>query len=314
MGSAAIASREAIARDRNAVTDEERALQAARAESLLAQAERARQESGLSAAMGEVDSDISNQFRTYVRRTQGVLEGRGAVIPDDELDTMSARALQPQVQAIRSTLGHTRDPRRRGERAPGTLTSAQRDRQLWDGVFAGVDISGTERTKIRDAFKSSRMAIRNMNGLVETARQFEGVASLSSTARSRLESRLSAAMAMVAEVRNTGVINPGEMDSIQAALPNPNDLEQMVVSGQVEERARAWSQLMRESLASYLESRSVPADQIDLALSRLSAGGGSGGGGRGRTRRMSPEEEAEFSQRYIDALRQIEREREEAGQ
>ena len=93
-----------------------------------------------------------------------------------------------------------------------------------------------------------------------------------------LEAARSQLLAGVAQVRNTGVINPSEMPSIEASLPDPTSIRQWA-TGSFANRLRSWRGQFEGQLRTALVSASVPEEQIGavtrqlLRAAELQAGG-----------------------------------------
>ena len=78
----------------------------------------------------------------------------------------------------------------------------------------------------------------------------------------------------------TGIISPGEVESIRAELPNPSSVRGMA-PGAFARRLESWRDSVRSSVEDDLEARGVSADSMERALGWIATGdfGGSSGGG-----------------------------------
>lgn len=144
--------------------------------------------------------------------------------------------------------------------------------EILPGVFAGVDLSPGEARSLRDGFASMRTSAENMVAVEEIANRYGTTGVLSPEARAEMRPRLVTLRAMVAQMGNTGVINPTEVPTINAALPNPTDVEQMTV-GDFRAQLRAWRSQLDASVRSGLVARGVDDDGVRAAMGMLHGGG-----------------------------------------
>lgn len=143
--------------------------------------------------------------------------------------------------------------------------------EILPGVFAGVDLSPGEARSMRDGFSSMRTSVSNMAEVEGIAQRYGTSGVLSPEARAEMRPRLVTLRAMVAQMGNTGVINPSEVRTINEALPNPTDVEQMTV-GDFRAQLRAWRSQLDASVRSQLISRGVDEDGVRTAMGLLHGG------------------------------------------
>ena len=96
-------------------------------------------------------------------------------------------------------------------------------------------------------------------------------------------------MSMVATLRNTGVINPAEAPTIEAAIPNPTQLRQMTL-GEVQTRVNSFRTLLEQRIRANLAVLGVDEAGQDRAVEFLHSGRFSGGreGGAQAPRQGAP--------------------------
>lgn len=171
------------------------------------------------------------------------------------------RALSPRDrrQAIR-TFG-TRQPRAGDDDGEGV--------EIMPGVRARL-VDDVAARQVTAGLAAARAQAANLRGLGEAARGGANQV-MSPSARAAVVPRLTIGRGMVAELGNTGVINEGEVPTINAALPNPNDLEQMTL-GTFRARLETWESLLRERIDAQLQVYGVDDAGRARALRWLSTG------------------------------------------
>ena len=213
------------------------------------------------------------------RRTGG---GGGAALPRPEgVDeaTWSALPLRERRRLAREAASADARRAREGDDG-GTL--------IYDsgGVEVRSNLAELDSTTTRGA----RNAIGGASGALTALARMERVASQAGLAAlvpgtpehdrvvGELEAARSQLLAGVAQVRNTGVINPSEMPSIEASLPDPTSIRQWA-TGSFANRLRSWRGQFEGQLRTALVSASVPEEQIGavtrqlLRAAELQAGG-----------------------------------------
>lgn len=158
--------------------------------------------------------------------------------------------------------------------------------QVLPGVYATMELSAPEIRAIRDGFSAMRGGMLSLNRLNEIGQQYGGAsARISRDAQARVVPELTILRSMVAQMGGTGVINPSEVPTINAALPNPGDLEQMTF-GTFQSRLGTWQRILSDKVRATLDTAGVSGEGIDRALSGLRSGFG---GGRNVTRFRGPD-------------------------
>lgn len=158
--------------------------------------------------------------------------------------------------------------------------------QVLPGVYATMELSAPEIRAIRDGFSAMRGGMLSLNRLNEIGQQYGGAsARISRDAQARVVPELTILRSMVAQMGGTGVINPSEVSTINAALPNPGDLEQMTF-GTFQSRLGTWQRILSDKVRATLDTAGVSGEGIDRALSGLRSGFG---GGRNVTRFRGPD-------------------------
>lgn len=140
--------------------------------------------------------------------------------------------------------------------------------EILPGVVAGVDLSPGEARNLRDGFSAARTSMENMREVEGIARRYGVSGAFSPEARSEMRPRLVTLRAMVAQMGNTGVINPTEVPTINAALPDPTSMEQMTV-GDFRAQLTAWRSQLEANIRSGLVARGVDDDGVRSAMTML---------------------------------------------
>jgi hypothetical protein len=175
----------------------------------------------------------------------------------------------------------------------GTPTARQRTQggeesegvEIVPGVFATVGTVGAvDARQMRHGIATAQAQAANLRGLGQIHEEYGGLGSrISPEAQQRIRPRLVTARGMVAQLGNTGVINPGEVPTINAALPDPNSLTQMTF-GTFNSALEEWQRMLEESVSSQLGSAGVDGAGIQRVLGALRTGSWSQGGGQGAPR------------------------------
>jgi hypothetical protein len=187
-------------------------------------------------------------------------------------------ALSPrQRQSAISQLG-TRAPRR-GAGAEGESQGVE----IVPGVFATVDsVGAVDARQMRQGIATAQAQAANLRGLGQIHEEFGGLGTrISPEAQQRIRPRLVTARGMVAELGRTGVINPGEVGTINAALPDPNSLAQMTF-GTFNSALQEWQQMLEENVRAQLGGAGVDDTGVQRVIGALRTGSWSQGGGAQR--------------------------------
>jgi hypothetical protein len=165
--------------------------------------------------------------------------------------------------------------------------------EIVPGVYATVStVNAAEARRMRDGIETAQTQSANLRGLGAIHEEYGGLGSrISPQAQQRIRPRLVTARGMVAELGRTGVINPGEVPTINAALPNPDSLTQLTF-GTFNAALQEWQQMLEESIRAKLGTRGVAPDQIERVISSIRTGSWSQGGGQGAPRSQSGQQAA----------------------
>ena len=203
-------------------------------------------------------------------------EARAALV-ERGLDPALADSLPPRELA-RLLHNEARRSLREGITAEG--------REILPGVFTRLEMTSGEVARLRDGFESMRSGMLSLGRVGEVAERFGGPAArISPQARAAIVPELTLLRSMVAQMGNTGVIQPSEVPTINAALPNPGDLEQMTF-GSFDARLSQWQRIVSDRARSALETRGVSGPQVERALRALRVGFAAADRGEGGERRQ----------------------------
>lgn len=172
-------------------------------------------------------------------------------------DASSARDRERLRRRAEELLDRQGAAQRRGD-AEGT--------EILPGVRSSMRLSDTAAERLRDAVSETERRSRTLAQLEDIARRYGGLrARISPEAAAEVRPALLAARGMAAAIQGSGVINPSEVPTINAALPNPQDLTAMTF-GQFNQSLRSWRRLLQSSIVSQLRSRGVDDVGIDRVL------------------------------------------------
>lgn len=193
-----------------------------------------------------------------VERRQGLMDAAiAAGIDPDVAASMDREALARMVAAAGIGTSQERQQRAR--------------REILPGVHATVAVSQGEAQEIRRSFSQAGSAIANLTNLEGIAEEGGAGGVFSPAQRASVTPRLTVGRGMVAQLGNTGIINPSEVPAINAALPNPNELEQMTL-GTFSQRVRAWRGLLEDNVRASLSTRGVDDAGVARAIQILRTG------------------------------------------
>jgi hypothetical protein len=200
---------------------------------------------------GQAAATRAALIRAYRERT-GVSEEEAAA-------AVSALGSQRAAGAL------TTDALARGRAEARAQTTGE---EILPGVTAGVDLSPGEARNLRDGFSIARTSLENLRAVEGVARRYGAGGVISPEARAEMRPRLITMRAMVAQMGNTGVINPTEVPTINAGLPDPTNLEQMTV-GDFSAQLAAWRSQLEATIRSGLVARGVDEDGVRTAMTML---------------------------------------------
>lgn len=199
----------------------------------------------------------------------GQLEQMGIEAPEGQMDPYRMSEAVGRMQRA----GYTQEEIRQelGAAAPAGGV------ELLPGVRAGIDVGNSEPEKFRTAFADMRAQYAALDRMQALSSRYGANAVVSPQARAEISAELPALRAMVAQLQNSGIINPGEAPLINATLPNPSDLQQMTF-GEVGIRSNSFKRQLEASVRAGLETRGVDEAGITRAMAGLRGRGFSGGG------------------------------------
>lgn len=148
---------------------------------------------------------------------------------------------------------------------------------LGSGIRFGGDVDATTQRATRSALEEARGHMAALGTIDRIARERGPQAAVDPRTEADLVASTQAMMAMVAQMRNTGIINPGEAPTIEAAIPNPRSLRQMTL-GEVQRRVRSFRDLLEQRIQARLGVLGV-ADADQQRVIRWLRSGSLGGGG-----------------------------------
>lgn len=144
--------------------------------------------------------------------------------------------------------------------------------EILPGVRSPIALERSEVVQIRNGIGEAGSQAANLRGLGSIHQRYGGLrARISREAAAEINPRLTTARGMVAQLGNTGVINPGEVPTINAALPNPADLEQMSF-GTFNTRMQTWQRMLDDNIRARLAARGVDDAGIQRVLRTIHSG------------------------------------------
>lgn len=172
-----------------------------------------------------------------------------------------ARGRTDQAAARRAETQRERDAARAGgdELIPGS------------GITAGGRLGAGEAARWRTGYAS---ALSSMSGLrrVEAIAQRHGrMGAISPAARAQLTPELTMLRAMVADMGGTGVINPTEVPTITAALPDPSNAEQATFET-FGDRLEQWKRILEDGVRARATVMGVSPDSSRRIVQGLRTG------------------------------------------
>ena len=224
-------------------------------------------------------------MRDSRRRGEGGGGGRiGGGTPDGE--GLVARAVEMGMPEEAARAMRPRDLARMlaTEGAQRTRRTAQTEagEEILPGVIAGIDLDRGEGRALRTGFTQARTQYASLGEIDRIAQRYGASGVISPEVAGELGGPLSRLRAMVAQLQNTGVINPSEAPAIEAMLPDPRSLAQMTF-GTLQGRLASFRRELESAVESELVARGVEDDGIDTAIGYLRGGRVARGGGSSRS-------------------------------
>lgn len=154
--------------------------------------------------------------------------------------------------------------------------------EIIDGVYGDRELIGApgsvERRTLRATVIRARRASEALADLATIHEEWGAAGVLPETAEADAAASIRTLMAYSTALGETGIISPGEVESIRRELPNPATLRGMA-PGAFARRLESWRQSVVGSVEDDLEARGVSADSMDRALGWIASGSFDGGGG-----------------------------------
>lgn len=157
---------------------------------------------------------------------------------------------------------------------------------LGSGIRFGGSVDAPTIRSVRDGLAEARGQSAALGTIDRIARERGARALVDPRIEADLVAATQAMMAMVATMRNTGVINPGEAPTIEAAIPNPRDLRQQTL-GEVQRRVNAFRTLLEQRVNARLGVLGV-TDADQRRVTQWLRSGSLGGGQRTEQRPAAP--------------------------
>ena len=221
------------------------------------------------------------------------LRARGDEITDEEAAAAGAPTLRARLQRVLGSTGEA---------------------EIIDGVYGDAALIGSptsvERRNLRQSVIRARRASGALATLSEIHDEWGAAGALPETAEASAAAALRTLMAYSTQLGETGIISPGEVESIRAELPNPAALRAMA-PGAFARRIEAWRSSINSSVEDDLEARGVSADSMDRALGWIATGSFDGGaeasgGSSGGTVRVRDPETGEVREATEEQAAQLE--------
>lgn len=192
-------------------------------------------------------------------------------LPEEEVRALgargAARALQAHANAAASTQGRQNA---QGEDS-GLVLARVGDR----AISAAPGLANPTRvTQFQNGYSAALAGIGNMQRALAVSRQNPGLRIIENReAHAQLTAALVPLRGMVAQLQGSGIINPGEMPGIEAALSDPRRLEQMTF-GDFAAALGEFQAQMETNVRAKAIALGVNDDDVDALVSRLRAGVG----------------------------------------
>lgn len=266
-------------------------------ETLLAEIDTARQELGFEpppSAMEFLRNATGEQVQRY-RETlteQGILRprthrrgGRGGgqggartATPESVEDLQAALAeagIPPESVDLSTQRGRdqARAELRMRSRDGGAMGEGM---EIMPGVFATMDIGAVEARNMRAGVSEARSHAASL-GAIDQIAEREGLqATVDPRIAADLEPHFQSMLAMVAALRNSGVINGSEYEQIAASVPNATNIRQQSL-GEVQRRVRSFRNQMETRVRGNLAVLGVDEAGQDRVIGFLGSGRFGGG-------------------------------------
>jgi hypothetical protein len=152
------------------------------------------------------------------------------------------------------------------------LTAPERGAEVLPGVRTGIETSDPEVRAIRDSFAGAASRGTSLTAVEEIGRRYGPRSVIDPRAAAELAPHMLSLRAMAADLQGSGIINPGEVPVINAALPSPDSLRGQTF-GTVQGSMRQWRQLLESKVSAGLRARGVNEAGVRRAVGAMWSGG-----------------------------------------
>lgn len=185
------------------------------------------------------------------------------------------------VEQMKSGDRRTRDAAQQEiNRLNARMPESGATRVLIPGVRAGSQVDDVQARAYTNTLMHTRGALDALQTYEDVFNRYGRLGPLSPSARAEMESAHDKLVAMVAQIRNTGVISPTEMPTIDEALPNPTSFTQAIL-GTFPARLRAYRESLERNVTTVMEGAGVDeagqATALDYVRSRRRGGAAQAG-------------------------------------
>jgi hypothetical protein len=192
------------------------------------------------------------------------------------------REVEAQIDNLEGV--HRTDRVRQASAEGGTLVDGDGNAtgaEILPGIRTSMDLERGEPRAARTAFSSFRAAMGHLGTIRQLIRQHGGMqAFMNPQVRAQIQRRLVPLRAMVTRIQETGIIQIGEREAIDAELPNPTQMTQQLFQTYMT-NLDEWERINTESALVALEDIGVLGQDRERALRLLRAPAGRASRGTG---------------------------------
>ena len=143
--------------------------------------------------------------------------------------------------------------------------------EILPGVRAGIDLGTGEGRALRTRANTYRDGYRALGEVEALLNRYGAETIINPEIQAELQPAMVTLLAMVAQIQNTGVINPTERPLIEATLPDPSSLTGMSL-GRVSGALRGWRRRLDGAASSLMETAGVDEEGLNAGLAWLHSG------------------------------------------
>ena len=143
--------------------------------------------------------------------------------------------------------------------------------EILPGVCAGIDLGTGEGRALRTRANTYRDGYRALGEVEALLNRYGAETIINPEIQAELQPAMVTLLAMVAQIQNTGVINPTERPLIEATLPDPSSLTGMSL-GRVSGALRGWRRRLDGAASSLMETAGVDEEGLNAGLAWLHSG------------------------------------------